>query len=1423
MKGLYTALVFFLFSLVSYSQWKSATPTAGSLQDITFTDRYNGYAVFQATGIGNCMPTLSLYKTIDEGKNWIRLTTGTTNQIRAVHFVNQMTGWFAAASSEIRRTTDGGATWTLQSTGVGSGYNDIWFVNANKGFVIGNNGLLRVSTNGGGSWSTIASGVTVTLRNIHFVNENLGFIGCSNGQVLRTTNGGTNWSAVTSGAATVNNIYFASATHGFLVGGSNLYETNNGGQSWAQVESPTTAVLLRLFFPSENVGYMVTDGDGIYRTNDAGATWTQTITPNSISDPWNAIHFVDDNTGYLCGGIGRINKTTDGGETWVNMATGFGQELFTCFSPSKEIAYFGAGGGKIFKTENGGISVFQQTTLIPSLIQKLYFLNDDVGFACSDNGVMLKTIDGGDNWIPKPTNTTELLTDIHFINWNEGFASASNGYIIKTVDNGETWDTLYTGFNTSYRGIWFTNPDSGYVISHQYIYRTFNAGQSWTEFIPLDNTLEPDSGGYASSLQDIVFTNPLLGYCAGSFGKILYTENAGITWKRTNAMTSNAEIEEMWFLNDSVGYFARLTSQHMTNDSCRTIGSMSTSCLANNWSMNSISMTNNANHGYCAGGMSGLVHILETKEIVRCYTSTNSYCAGTPLFVAYHARGFYGNGSVFTAQLSDANGSFASPVNIGTYVIEHNNYPSAIITAAIPIGANGTGYRVRVISSDGVTISPDNGYDIVITPQIQPEITLTSDVESICLGGTLHFETSTFGGGLNPTFQWYVNDELQETNSNHFTTNTLNDGDLVKVSMQSTLGCSSPQTVLSNVFVADIVESLPLNLGNDSTLCANSTVQLNAPEGYTYQWFPGDGLNDSTIYNPIATIDTAITYILTITSLDGCLGTDTISFEVFAIPELLLLADTMACVGDSVQLTATEGFSYQWSPADGLSDDSIYNPVATVTTDITYSLIITDENNCVYTDDVFIQAFETPTLDLEESIDACLNSTVQLSAPSGYTYQWTSSTEIEDSTAQNITITVDSTVTYYLTVSLGSGCTAGDSIIVQAFSLPLVALQNDTSICANNTLQLIAPATPDGYTYQWFPTDGLSGDDIQNPIALVTSDIVYHLTITNNHNCSATDSIAIEALSLPTLTMQADTAVCELDVFQLNAPAGYVYQWTPSEGLLDSTEQNPTALITEDITYHLTITDDNNCSANDSISITSLSLPVIVLANDTSICIGECITLFAQQNVESILWLPSAVLDNATSFTPQACINETTTFIAAGQGENGCVASAEVVITVNALPSVPVITFESGTLTSTEAFAYQWYLDGEPIDGAQGISHNVIVDGDYHVEVLDENGCSNVSATMNVIISSVDGVDMTSVVRVFPNPASNQITIVIDSKHSKPSSIQLIDMLGNVVYRHEKDVRETNIIQTNDLANGVYHLMITTNGVIELVKLVVAK
>ncbi|HWB63853.1 MAG TPA: PCMD domain-containing protein, partial [Chitinophagales bacterium] len=79
--------------------------------------------------------------------------------------------------------------------------------------------------------------------------------------------------------------------------------------------------------------------------------------------------------------------------------------------------------------------------------------------------------------------------------------------------------------------------------------------------------------------------------------------------------------------------------------------------------------------------------------------------------VPYTTSGTFNGGNTFTAQLSDAAGSFASPVNIGSV----SATSSGNISASIPhITAAGTGYRIRVVSSSPVVLGSDNGADLAV-------------------------------------------------------------------------------------------------------------------------------------------------------------------------------------------------------------------------------------------------------------------------------------------------------------------------------------------------------------------------------------------------------------------------------------------------------------------------------------------------------------------------------------------------------------------------------------------------------------------------------------------------------------------------------------------------------------------------------------
>lgn len=94
--------------------------------------------------------------------------------------------------------------------------------------------------------------------------------------------------------------------------------------------------------------------------------------------------------------------------------------------------------------------------------------------------------------------------------------------------------------------------------------------------------------------------------------------------------------------------------------------------------------------------------------------------AGTAITVPFTATGTYNPGNVFTAQLSDASGSFTNPVILGTV----SGVTSGTINGTIPAGTpSGTGYRVRVVSSSYPVTGTNNGTDIsinLVTTSIAP-------------------------------------------------------------------------------------------------------------------------------------------------------------------------------------------------------------------------------------------------------------------------------------------------------------------------------------------------------------------------------------------------------------------------------------------------------------------------------------------------------------------------------------------------------------------------------------------------------------------------------------------------------------------------------------------------------------------------------
>ncbi|ANE50506.1 PKD domain-containing protein [Flavisolibacter tropicus] len=131
-----------------------------------------------------------------------------------------------------------------------------------------------------------------------------------------------------------------------------------------------------------------------------------------------------------------------------------------------------------------------------------------------------------------------------------------------------------------------------------------------------------------------------------------------------------------------------------------------------------------------------------------------------------------------------------------------------------------------------------------------------------------------------------------------------------------------------------IVKTVPYPLvdaGEDATICYDTPIQLSGTtNGAQYSWSPANALSNPTVLNPIARPLSSIEYVLTAQNpTSGCPKPNYDTVLINVLPQIIPSAgnDTAVVVGQSLQLLASGGESYVWSPATNLSSTTIPNPV----------------------------------------------------------------------------------------------------------------------------------------------------------------------------------------------------------------------------------------------------------------------------------------------------------------------------------------------------------------------------------------------------------------------------------------------------------------------------------------------------------------
>lgn len=352
-----------------------------------------------------------------------------------------------------------------------------------------------------------------------------------------------------------------------------------------------------------------------------------------------------------------------------------------------------------------------------------------------------------------------------------------------------------------------------------------------------------------------------------------------------------------------------------------------------------------------------------------------------------------------------------------------------------------------------------------------------------------------------------------------------------------------------------------LNLGADTVICPGNVIKLSAQEEFaSYTWNNGSTESFLTVTEPGM-------YSLTANDYCGREYKDEIKVAAFFPPAITLGPDRVKCNLDTVIIRAPPGFfSYEWQPDYKISETNSQIVVVNPDVDTKYRLIGEVRKGCFVSEEVEVKVNYAPFVNLGPDRKFCKGEETSINAGNNYvSYSW--------NTGQtSSSIIVSEKGMYSVKAESANGCVVQDSIeVLTPFEPPNVTLNRFSSICENQQLN-ITPGT-DFRSYLWHDGSKESSLAISEPG-------IYWVNVIDFNGCTASDTaVILKKYNAPKDFLFADTTICFYDAITLY-PTGSFKNYTWSTG--STNKQIQTNKSGE---YWLRVTDENNCTGTDSISI----------------------------------------------------------------------------------------------------------------------------------------------------------------------------------------------------------------------------------------------
>ena len=439
----------------------------------------------------------------------------------------------------------------------------------------------------------------------------------------------------------------------------------------------------------------------------------------------------------------------------------------------------------------------------------------------------------------------------------------------------------------------------------------------------------------------------------------------------------------------------------------------------------------------------------------------------------------------------------------GTWSSSNTNIADISASGIVKGVAAGTAVISYVVNQGGCAFVTSNH---TVTINTVNEDAAILSAQDLCIGSASMVKTASSNG------YWYSDSETIIKTDGNGNFQCLNNGTAI-LRYMVTATCSVSDKVSIRVH-----QSQTLYLGNDTTICKNQPLIIDAGTGFIkYNW----NTNDTT---QSVTINKAGIYSVKATDVNSCVSADSlVVVQALDPPAIGWPQDSSFCEGNLLVLTAPSNTkSIIWQ-------DGTASAFYTVNKPGEYSLKATANNGCTNTATINIVENPLPVFTLGADTSLCEKEVLSynFNLPNA-TYAW------NDGSALN-KYSIHAEGQYWVTVTQQS-CSSADTISVNYKPAPVVNLGNDTTLCESTT-KLLNVETP-GATYRW-------QDGSTNAGFLINNTGKYFVTVSVD-GCKRSDTIAINYNYRPFFTLGVDTFLCKGTQLKLspgiNTNANYLWQ-----------------------------------------------------------------------------------------------------------------------------------------------------------------------------------------------------------------------------------------------------------------------------------------